>query len=263
MKPCVAVVLDGNLGGADRHEAAFVVAIECRALGLDEAATADVLAAWARKIGYRERDATRAIRNAFAKDSRGRWQYHPPGLTKRPGTTFGRVLAPTCADVGCPQNCGPLADVYRGPQSETFEKFKRLGRPTFLRRKRLDAAVDFYGALCELEAMRGIAPGGPVRASYAQLGKAAERHPTKAGKNLDRLLVLGLLAEFEHGSGSGPYARDRSASLVRRAVPIPEPPPLSTAIKYRSPGATDIGSRGLQLVGGSELDIGSRRAVNT
>ncbi|MEP6978003.1 MAG: hypothetical protein ABI948_08110 [Thermoleophilia bacterium] len=254
LKPCVALVLDGNLGGADRHEAAFVLAIECRAFGFDEARTAGILAAWAKKIGYRTRDAQRAIRSAFGKDSAGRWRYHPPGLTKKPGTVYERVLAATCADVGCPAKCAPLAAVHQGPKAETFARFDRLGWPKFLRRQRRESTLDVYRALCELEHERGIAPGGPIRASYKQLAKLTGRDHSKIGKNLDRLQALGL-AGFERGSGSGPHARDRSASLIHRTVPIPDPPALSTAIKYRWPAATHIG--GLR-----NLDIGGRRAAS-
>jgi hypothetical protein len=104
-KPCIAYVLDGNGGGAARHEEAFVIALECRALELTERETERVLTRWARKIGYRPRDACRAIRNAYAKVPGGGWRYYPPGLRKRQGTVAERVLAAICSDIGCPANC--------------------------------------------------------------------------------------------------------------------------------------------------------------
>jgi hypothetical protein len=85
LKPCVAFLLDGNIGGASRHDAAFVIAIESRRLGLSEKETERVLVRWAKKIGYGQRQACGGIRNAYAKTPNGHWRYHPPGVQKKPG----------------------------------------------------------------------------------------------------------------------------------------------------------------------------------
>src|SRR5205823_3351955 len=83
LKPCIACILDGNLGGAARHDACFVVAMECRRLDQDEAHIRKVLRRLARKIGYSEQQALRAVKSALAKTSDGEYKYHPPGLKKK------------------------------------------------------------------------------------------------------------------------------------------------------------------------------------
>ncbi len=90
LKPCIAFLLDGNIGGATRHEAAFVIAIDCRRMGLTEHETEAILTRWATKIGYGTGKACSAIRNAYAKKNNS-YQYFPPGITKRPGTGYERV----------------------------------------------------------------------------------------------------------------------------------------------------------------------------
>ncbi len=199
---------------------------------LDEADTERVLQRWATRVGYREHDAVRAIRAAFAKTPQGTWRYHPPGLVKKPGTKAGMVLAPICADVDCPANCPPLATVYRGLKGETFARFEQLGWPLVLRRSRRAALADWYRAICELERERNFAPGAPLFVTYRQLAERAGRNYRHAGRYMQHLLDAGLLAEFLRGSGDGPHARNRVASHVRRRVPIPTPQGshLSTAI---------------------------------
>src|SRR5437016_5409675 len=91
MKSCIAVLLDGNLGGAARHEAAFVIAIELRRLQLSQAQTEQVLLSWARTIGYPPRSLRPAINNAYARTSAGEYRYHPPGFRKARGV-YHRVL---------------------------------------------------------------------------------------------------------------------------------------------------------------------------
>src|SRR4051794_21970145 len=75
LKPCIAFLLDGNIGGAGRHEAAFIIAIECRRIGLSETETQRVLTRWSPKIGYRTRAALRAITGAFRKNPGGSYKY--------------------------------------------------------------------------------------------------------------------------------------------------------------------------------------------
>ena len=97
LKPCVALLLDGNTGSSARHEAAFVIAIECRRIGCSQDQTQRVLVRWAKKISYRQTDVRRASIGAFRKKPDGRWQYYPPGVSKKPGQVYERVLSATCA----------------------------------------------------------------------------------------------------------------------------------------------------------------------
>jgi hypothetical protein len=91
--------------------------------------------------------------------------------------------------------------------------------------------ADFYAAVCDIERHRGFACGAPIYVGYRELGERADRDPSKAGLSCERLLKLGLLVEFERGSGSGPNARDRKASRIRRTIPIPPPPATAQAIR--------------------------------
>lgn len=72
---------------------------------------------------------------------------------------------------------------------------------------------------------RGFAPGASSFTSSGQIAKLAEHDKTHVSHQLKSLRLLGLLAVYERGSGSGPYARDRIAARVVRAIPIPPPPP--------------------------------------
>jgi hypothetical protein len=244
-KPCLAFVLDGNIGGAARHQAAYIVAISCREMGLSEAETERVLVRWARKIGYSPQKACRAIANAFAKLPGGEYRYFPPGLTKRPGSVAFAVLAPICAEVGCPANCPAYMGLGRGPGGETFGRFMRLRWPEGLRRVRHDAAIDWYRAVCLLEEERGFAAGALLRTSTRQLSVLAGRDRRHACENLELLCALGLLARFVRGSGSNPRAADRQASELARKVPIPAPPAelLLPAIQDRGRLASSDGGR--------------------
>jgi hypothetical protein len=229
LKPCVAFVLDGNIGGAGRHEAAFVLALELRQMGLDERRAERVLNRWAGKLDYRRASVRGAIKSANKRNPDGSHKYHAPGLNKREGTRAHSVLAATCASVGCPVNCAPYSNLRRGSASETFERFEQLGWPAILRKERHAAACDFYRAVCELERRRGFTPGSPLFASYSALAELAGRSPQHAGTNLELLSQRRLLAFFERGSGSGPHARDRRASKLARAIPIPSPEELRDA----------------------------------
>jgi len=72
VKPCVAFLLDGNLGATGRHDAAFVIAADLRGAGLDRAKVEAVLLRWASRIGYQQRRCQRAVASAFAKSTDGR-----------------------------------------------------------------------------------------------------------------------------------------------------------------------------------------------
>jgi hypothetical protein len=245
LKPCVAFLLDGNIGGAQRHQAAFTIAIDCRRMGLSERETGEVLSRWAKKIGHRVREALDPIRSAYAKNPDGSWKYHPPGVSKRHGSNYDQVLGDICRDVGCPSNCAPFKDLSRGPRGEDFPQFERLDWPLVLRKQRHPAAIDWYKAICFLERRHRFAAGAEILTSYAQLAEIAGRDKRHAGENLRILQTRGLLSVFERGSGSGPKARDRRPSCVARAVPIPNIPP-----RYR--GAITTG-------GGSPPEIGGER----
>ena len=236
MKPCVAFLLDGNIGGASRHDAAFVIAIECRRIGLTKMEAEAVLTRWAYKIGYSSRSATRAIRSGYGKKPDGTWRYYPPGVTKKPGSKYESVLGATCIDVGCPANCAPFANVHRGLRATwAISHFEHLGWPKALRKIRhappptiTAPSVSWSSSVASRPARRC---SRPTRNSQP----SPERDRRHAGDNLDVLLrTLGLLRKFERGSGSGPHASDRVASRVVRADPIPPvPADIQAAIQNR------------------------------
>jgi hypothetical protein len=221
MKPCIACLLDGNLGAAPRHEAAFCIAIELRRMGVEQSEARTIIRDWGWRIGYPKRTAERGVQSAFQREPSGEYKYRPPGLRKQ-SPRYRNVLAPLCAEIGCPENCLPLMPLYRGPGSETFERFTDLGWPLHLRRRRLRSAVDVYHAVCRLEEARGFAPGSQMFTHYRQLAALAEVDPRTVGRALRNLEELGLVT-FKPGRGSGPHARDRVASRVQRIVPIPQP----------------------------------------
>src|SRR4051812_31643950 len=92
LKPCVALLLDGNLGGAARHDAAFVIAMECVRCEWTQVQAREALARWAQKIDYSTREVEKAIRSAYSG------KYHPAGLRKKQTGVYGRVLAATCSE---------------------------------------------------------------------------------------------------------------------------------------------------------------------
>jgi len=224
MKSCVAILLDGNLGGCARHEAAFVIAIELRRLGLQEGQANQVLLEWARTIGYPPRSIAGPLRNAFGRKPNGDYRYHPPGFRKERGV-YKRVLQPFCQEIGCPENCLQYLLRARRSESDAFERFEEQGWVLSLNRRRCHAAVHVYRAICELERERRIAPGAPQLTSYKQLAERAQVDPKTVGRSLRVLAREGLL-EVEFGSGSGPHARDRKPSQVTRLVPVPPTPPF-------------------------------------
>jgi hypothetical protein len=261
LKPCVALLLDGSIGAAQRHEAAFVIAIECRRLRLSETETGRVLAYWAKKIEYGENDAGRAIASAYRKTPDGKhYRYHPPGLEKKPGGIYERVLAEVCRTVGCPANCAPFQGLRRGPGGEDLDRFERLDWPIVLRKQRHAAAVDYYRAIYLLERKHGFGAGTTLLTSYKQLAELAGRDKRHAGENLRVLLTRGLLSHFTPGSGSGPNARDRKPSRIARAVPVPNiPPRYRAAITTAGEAQPEIGGGASSHIdGGPSPHIGGR-----
>lgn len=224
LKPCIAYLLDGNVGHAALSESGFVIAMEMRRLGFTEAETERLLNRWGKKVHAKTRITRSAIKSAWRKDSAGNWHYHPPGLRKKPGRVYDRVLSAICAEVECPMKCGAFAGTHRGPRGEDLKRFEQLGWPIALRKQRHAAAADYYKAICVLETRHGLGAGAELRTSYKQLAEIAGRDPRHAGDNLRVLYTRGLLAEFERGRGSGPKARDRQPTRIKRRVPIPTPP---------------------------------------
>jgi hypothetical protein len=220
-KPCVAVLLD--LGAADRHQAAWLIAVEVRDSGYDEEVAERVLRRWGKRIGYSEHDAVRPIRNAFLRDGGGQWKYHGIGLTKKPGTWASNVLSPICESVGCPARCPAFMRLAEGLDREGYEAFDEIGWTAFFRKKRRAAAADYYKAICTLEEERRFRPGSPLFTSSRHLATLARRDQRHAKENLELLRAHGLI-EYRPGSGSGPHAKDRVAGFVQRAIPVPRLP---------------------------------------
>jgi hypothetical protein len=223
-KTCVAVLLDGNTGAASRHDAAFVIAIECRRAGIDERTTGRVLARWAKKIAYSGRAADRAVHAAFKRTPKGEYQYHAPGLLNKVGGKYRQVLGDICREVGCPQNCIPSKALYLGPASETHDRFKQLGWPRWLRRQRHAAAAEIYEAITILERRHRLAPGAKLYLAFSQLEEISGRSRSHMNENLQLLEELDLITDLVVGSGSGNYAKDRKPTQLRRVVPIPRAP---------------------------------------
>ncbi len=222
LKPCIAYVLDGNTTASLRN-CAFTLAIELRRLGRDASDVQKLLERWAKKVGFKQREVSGAVKSGFAKSSSGTWRYHPPGLQKKPGGRYAEVLGDVCAEVGCPANCPAFSKKYQGPVKETYERFELRGWAGYLRRRRFRSDIDVYRAICRSEIRLQLAPGAQILTTYRQLAELAEVHYTTVGDALTRLHQLGLI-EFKAGSGDGPHARNRVASRVRRVVPIPRAP---------------------------------------
>ena len=223
-KPCIAHILDGNIGSAGRHEAAFTIAMELRGQGLPEAEVTKVLEKWAAKVEWPQSRIRGAIHSAFKRKPGGAYQYFSPGLEKKPGGRYHDVLASICADVGCPDNCPPyMGERAPGLKKETEKRFEELGWPQHLQRKRQALAARVYQALCKLERQKGLYPGTQLFVTYRMLAEMTGANHTAIGKPLHFLASVGLI-DFTPGSGSGPNARDKKSSRVRRRVPIPKPP---------------------------------------
>jgi hypothetical protein len=230
LKPCVAALLDGNVG-ADRHLAAFVIAVECRRMGLSARATERLLRRWARSIGYGQQHVARAVRSAFLRNPDGSFKYPPPGVQKR-GPVYRSVLLPLCMDVDCPRNCPPLIRRRRtGPQDEGFDRFRELGWREHLRALRVPNAVETYRAICRREQEIAWTPGEDFHVTHEQLADRAGGNRRAIARHLDLLADLGLI---RYVRGSGEKGKRRS-SVVGRVVPVP-PPPSVPAI--RAGGAT-------------------------
>jgi hypothetical protein len=244
LKPCIAHILDGNFTSS-LQDCAFTLAMECRRLDLDQSATVALLNRWARKVGCKQRVVDGAIKSALRRNPDGKFKYHPPGLINKQGGRYAEVLGGVCAAVGCPSHCPALSSKYQGPVTETFEQFEQLGWAKQLKRSRRRSAIDVYAAICRREKQLHLAPGVELRTGYRQLAELAGVHYTTVGDALRQLSDLGLI-EFVAGSGSGPNARDRVASAVRRITPIPGPPRVSGA---RSKAAITTGCQHQPQIG--------------
>jgi hypothetical protein len=182
-----------------------------------------VMRPWGKRIGYSRREIDQVVAAAFRPGRNQGWAYPSPGLRKRPGV-YQRALEHTCLLVGCPAQCPAFSEQYVGPRDQDFKRFRQLGWVKWLKQQRWSAAVDTYQAICFRERDLGFKDGAPLHVTYAWLGEHADRDKSKVGENCERLRRLGLLTLFERGSGSGPAARDRRASKVQRAIPIPPVP---------------------------------------
>lgn len=235
LKPCIAYHLAGGEALADRRKVAFTLAIELRRLGRTPAQAEQALNQWAGRSGARASEIRSALRSAFQKRPDGEWRYHAPGLAKQ-SPVYIEVLKPICDQVGCPANCPAFAGKYQGPVKETFERFKELGWVAELKKRRQRAAIDVYEAICRREKQLHLAPGAELLTTYRQLGELGEVHPTTVGDALRHLHELGLIS-FVAGSGSGPHARDKTPSRVKRVVPIPRLPGSSIPVSKAGGGS--------------------------
>jgi hypothetical protein len=238
LKPCVAYILDGNLGAAARHEAAFILGLECRRMGLTEERALGVVRAWARRIDYNPRTAASSAAAAWKRKANGDFKYHAPGRTK--GRVATAVLDPICRDVGCPEQCPPLQRTRRPSGRGDEMLLHEYGWTQLLQRRRMLGALQTYRAICVREAELEWVPGRPFHVTHQQLAERAVHGDKKAvARHLRLLADLGLI-QYEAGSGA-PGAR--RASVVARVVPVPRPgaPGVTTAIRAGGVGTPDIG----------------------
>ena len=222
LKPCIAYLLDGNLGVYKPARAAWVIAIELRRMGRAPRDTEVILQKWAWLTGITisQGDLAGAVRNAFKKTPRGDWHYRAPGLRKT--SPAYAPLQPLCDSLGCPNQCPPLCSRSPGNCGETFKRFGDLGWPNYLKRKRHSAAVLIYRELCDREGELGLAPGHEIHIADVQLAELTGSSRQHIGTHLRWLHELGLLATLRRGSRRrGEQAR---ATTVARAVPIPRAP---------------------------------------
>lgn len=235
LKPCIAQLLDGNLGGAARHDAAFVIAVEMRDVLGDYERVRAVLERFATKVGpgFGAARIRYALESGYATKPTGGWKYSRPGLRGgAPGRRYASVLGETCETVGCPQYCPPLASLYQGSREHTYDMFVRLGWRRALNRAGHPSAAPVYAAIVERERQIGAADGSKIHVTFGQLAEIASVAKSTVGRSLDELAKHRLI-HFERGSGSGPSARDRKASLVQRVIPLPEVPPIRTGSATR------------------------------
>jgi hypothetical protein len=247
-RPCMGFLLDGNTGGANRHDALFTLACFLRdALDNDGAPRKrdDVLATitiTAARMGYTPGKARHAARQATQSAYSGQgdgYRYHSPGFRNKPNGKFAAVLGSTCHELGCPQTCPAFRSVATGMPGETFARFEQMGWPKEFRGK----AVDVYRVLCALERERGIGKGGLIRTSLRQV--AEKTHMSNPRHALRALETHGLI-DWKVGSGSGPNAGDRRPSEIRRVVPIPSRlARLKTIERRRSKTPTDAIKEGV------------------
>ena len=174
--------------------------MEFRRIGLDGSQTLPLLQRWSRGIGYPMREAARAVESAFRRNPDGSFKYHAPGLNKRPGTVYARVLAPFCLDVDCPRNCPPFMRRGRADfRDEGFSRFVQLRAPTFPSQRFL-AAGETYRAICRREQQIEWTPGEPFHVTHEQLANLSGGNRRSVARHLAVLGQVGLIT-YVPGSG--------------------------------------------------------------
>lgn len=216
-KPCVAWLLAGNPPTASRWKVAFTLAADLRGGGVDQPTVERVIRKWALRIGWSPREAHRAVAGAFRTKPNGEFVYHPPGITKKPGTHHHEVLNDLCAAIGCPNQCPAFAGTRRGQRAETYQRFVALGWPERLGRLRYRLAAETYRAICTREAELGFAPGAPLHTSHEQLARLGQLDRKTVARHLHALALLGLI-HYQPGCGE---KNQRRASKIQRVTPIP------------------------------------------
>src|SRR5439155_10869175 len=101
--------LDGNIP-ADRHKAAFCIAVELGRMRVPMLRAQEIVRRWARDIGYSQRAAERGVKSAYERTPSGDFRYLPPGFNKA-GPVYAETLGPLCQIIGCPDKCTPFAGV--------------------------------------------------------------------------------------------------------------------------------------------------------
>jgi hypothetical protein len=126
-----------------------------------------------------------------------------------------------------------------GVGPEDFARFRLLGWPEYLQSQRHYAAIKVYQAVCLIEQGREFRAGSELRVSHQQIADVAAVDRKTVGRCLPLLAEdqHGLI-EYEPGSGSGPNAKDRVASKVKRRLAIPSPPPGSYVAAINTGGIT-------------------------
>ncbi len=204
IRPCVAQMLESSYTKGDypnRNAAAHIIACELRRIGCSHDEVLQRIIAWndGNTAPLSISEYSKAVRSAFAKD----YNY----------SCYHHFLEPTC--IG-PDACPFSSRVKSNQKYYNNRKFIRYRWPELLPNV---AILIYYIALIELERIRQVGAGGMIYASYREIAKLCGVNPGSIMRNLAILQSHGLI-ELKIGT---PRKWERSATEIRRVIPIPRP----------------------------------------